>query len=257
MPARRGFACISPERRREIASKGGKKAHARGTAHRWTPEEARAAGKKGGALISQDTARMAELGRKGGKAKRKPRTVGGHDVGIDREVAAARREVETAQAESRLRGETIDALRKEVAGWEERTKHLGSVVLRAWEVLRKWWQWSKLEDRDEPFADALARAIAEDASHDAYALSEMRRLNEDLAASRAALEDVLWQEAHPNVEVVSRRRAEDDEKLWVAYDRSGNVNDTEWFAIAEGDTWKEALRNARRALAQEAGDATR
>lgn len=105
-------------------------------------------------------------------------------------VAAARREVETAQAESRLRGETIDALRKEVAGWEERTKHLGSVVLRAWEVLRKWWQWSKLEDRDEPFADALARAIAEDASHDAYALSEMRRLNEDLAASRAALEDV-------------------------------------------------------------------
>jgi len=170
-------------------------------------------------------------------------------------VAAARREVETAQAESRLRGETIDALRKEVAGWEERTKHLGSVVLRAWEVLRKWWQWSKLEDRDEPFADALARAIAEDASHDAYALSEMRRLNEDLATSRAALEDVLWQEAHPNVEVVSRRRAEDDEKLWVAYDRSGNVNDTEWFAIAEGDTWKEALRNARRALAQEAGDA--
>ena len=105
-------------------------------------------------------------------------------------VAAARREVETAQAESRLRGETIDALRKEVAGWEERTKHLGSVVLRAWEVLRKWWQWSKLEDRDEQFADALARAIAEDASHDAYALSEMRRLNEDLAASRAALEDV-------------------------------------------------------------------
>ena len=77
----------------------------------------------------------------------------------------------------------------------------------------------------------------------------------DLATSRAALEDVLWQEAHPNVEVVSRRRAEDDEKLWVAYDRSGNVNDTEWFAIAEGDTWKEALRNARRALAQEAGDA--
>ena len=83
------------------------------------------------------------------------------------------------------------------------------------------------------------------------------RAEADLATSRAALEDVLWQEAHPNVEVVSRRRAEDDEKLWVAYDRSGNVNDTEWFAIAEGDTWKEALRNARRALAQEAGDATR
>ena len=36
------------KRRREIASKGGKAAHALGIAHRWTPEEARLAGKKGG-----------------------------------------------------------------------------------------------------------------------------------------------------------------------------------------------------------------
>jgi len=36
------------ERQREIASKGGKAAHKAGTAHTWTPEEARAAGRLGG-----------------------------------------------------------------------------------------------------------------------------------------------------------------------------------------------------------------
>jgi uncharacterized protein len=45
---RRGFASMSPERQREIASKGGRAAHAKGTAHEWTPEEARTAGRKGG-----------------------------------------------------------------------------------------------------------------------------------------------------------------------------------------------------------------
>jgi GNAT superfamily N-acetyltransferase len=43
----RGFAAISPERQREIASQGGKKAHADGTAHRYTKEEAAIAGKLG------------------------------------------------------------------------------------------------------------------------------------------------------------------------------------------------------------------
>ena len=45
---RRGFACMDPERVRLIASKGGRAAQAAGTAHRFTTEEARAAGKKGG-----------------------------------------------------------------------------------------------------------------------------------------------------------------------------------------------------------------
>ncbi len=44
----RGFAAISPERRSEIARKGGQSAHARGTAHKFTKEEARLAGTKGG-----------------------------------------------------------------------------------------------------------------------------------------------------------------------------------------------------------------
>jgi len=45
---RRGFASMSPEKQKEIASKGGRAAHEKGTAHEWTPDEARAAGRKGG-----------------------------------------------------------------------------------------------------------------------------------------------------------------------------------------------------------------
>lgn len=45
---RRGFASMSPEKQREIASKGGRAAHEKGTAHEWTADEARTAGRKGG-----------------------------------------------------------------------------------------------------------------------------------------------------------------------------------------------------------------
>jgi general stress protein YciG len=44
----RGFASMDPGKQREIASKGGKAAHEKGTAHEWTAEEAREAGRKGG-----------------------------------------------------------------------------------------------------------------------------------------------------------------------------------------------------------------
>ena len=47
---RRGFASMSPEKQREIASKGGRAAHQKGTAHEWTSEEARNAGRKGGQI---------------------------------------------------------------------------------------------------------------------------------------------------------------------------------------------------------------
>ncbi|HEY8549831.1 MAG TPA: KGG domain-containing protein [Vicinamibacterales bacterium] len=47
---RRGFASMSPEKQREIASKGGRAAHLKGTAHEWTSEEARSAGRKGGMI---------------------------------------------------------------------------------------------------------------------------------------------------------------------------------------------------------------
>jgi general stress protein YciG len=44
----RGFASMDRNKQREIASKGGKAAHQKGSAHEWTSEEAREAGRKGG-----------------------------------------------------------------------------------------------------------------------------------------------------------------------------------------------------------------
>lgn len=43
----RGFAAMDANQQREIASRGGKAAHAKGTAHEFTSEEAAAAGRKG------------------------------------------------------------------------------------------------------------------------------------------------------------------------------------------------------------------
>jgi general stress protein YciG len=44
----RGFKSMDQMKQREIASKGGKAAHQKGTAHEWTSDEARDAGRKGG-----------------------------------------------------------------------------------------------------------------------------------------------------------------------------------------------------------------
>ena len=49
----RGFASMDPARQREIASEGGRAAHEKGTAHEFTSEEAREAGRKGGKARSQ------------------------------------------------------------------------------------------------------------------------------------------------------------------------------------------------------------
>ena len=56
----RGFASMDRNRQRAIASKGGKAAHQKGTAHEWTPEEAREAGRKGG-IVGQRRRRELEL----------------------------------------------------------------------------------------------------------------------------------------------------------------------------------------------------
>jgi general stress protein YciG len=50
--SRRGFAAMSPETQRRIASEGGKASHASGRGHRFSAEEARDAGRKGG-LVSR------------------------------------------------------------------------------------------------------------------------------------------------------------------------------------------------------------
>lgn len=64
---------MDPARQRAIASKGGKAAHAKGTAHEWTSDEAREAGRKGGEVVSRDRAHMAAIGREGGEARGRAR----------------------------------------------------------------------------------------------------------------------------------------------------------------------------------------
>lgn len=64
-----GFALLTPEQRKEIARKGGRAAQKRGRAHQFGSEDAREAGKKGGAKVSQDRAYMARIGAKGGRVK--------------------------------------------------------------------------------------------------------------------------------------------------------------------------------------------
>ncbi len=64
----RGFASMSSEKQREIARKGGRAAHERGTAHEFTTDEARAAGRKGGEAVSANRSHMATIGRMGGRS---------------------------------------------------------------------------------------------------------------------------------------------------------------------------------------------
>lgn len=67
--SKRGFASMDRERQREIASKGGRAAHQKGTAHQFTSEEARVAGRKGGEAVSRDRAHMSAIGREGGQSR--------------------------------------------------------------------------------------------------------------------------------------------------------------------------------------------
>ena len=74
---RRGFASMTPEKQREIASKGGRAAHAKGTAHEWTSEEARNAGRKGGQIS------------RGGRGRLRPEDMGGGAAGSNAGPVAA------------------------------------------------------------------------------------------------------------------------------------------------------------------------
>jgi general stress protein YciG len=68
---KRGFAAMDSEKRKALASKGGKAAHAQGHAHEFNSEEARNAGSKGGKAIARDRDHMATIGRLGGLARRR------------------------------------------------------------------------------------------------------------------------------------------------------------------------------------------
>ncbi len=72
---KRGFASMDQDKQREIASKGGKAAHEKGTAHEFDSEEAREAGSKGGKAAHEkgtahefDSEEARRAGSKGGKA---------------------------------------------------------------------------------------------------------------------------------------------------------------------------------------------
>jgi general stress protein YciG len=62
-----GFASMEESKQREIARKGGMAAHRKGTAHEFTTEEARYAGRKGGQQVSANRNHMIEIGRLGGR----------------------------------------------------------------------------------------------------------------------------------------------------------------------------------------------
>ncbi len=65
----RGFAGMDTQKQKEIASKGGRAAHEKGTAHEFDSNEARVAGRKGGLSVSQNREHMAAIGRHGGQAR--------------------------------------------------------------------------------------------------------------------------------------------------------------------------------------------
>jgi uncharacterized protein len=105
----RGFASMDRSRQREIASKGGRAAHQKGTAHEWTAEEAREAGRKGGETVSRDREHMAAIGREGGgarsaSARKRAETQRNESVVEDRSRVARGHRVDELGA-----GETVDA----------------------------------------------------------------------------------------------------------------------------------------------------
>ena len=92
---KRGFAAMEHDKQRLIASKGGRAAHEKGTAHEFTQDEARNAGKKGGEVVSRDRSHMAQIGKKGGERVSQDREhmaqigrKGGEAVSGDREHMA-------------------------------------------------------------------------------------------------------------------------------------------------------------------------
>src|SRR3954452_3154933 len=79
----RGFASMNAEKQREIARKGGRAAHEKGTAHEFTTDEARAAGRKGGERVSANREHMSRIGRLGGKRSAGRRATSAEQPGSD------------------------------------------------------------------------------------------------------------------------------------------------------------------------------
>lgn len=84
--AKRGFAAMDPAKQRELAQAGARKLHESGNAHKFTPDEARVAGAKGGQKIGQNREHMRAIGKKGGAKVAKDRA---HMAEIGKKGAAA------------------------------------------------------------------------------------------------------------------------------------------------------------------------
>jgi general stress protein YciG len=103
----RGFASMDQEKQKSIASLGGRAAHQQGTAHEFSSEEAREAGRKGGESVSANRAHMAAIGRKGGEASHRgsaanraaaPAPQQSVRVSLTRELDTGREQQMTSQA---------------------------------------------------------------------------------------------------------------------------------------------------------------
>jgi uncharacterized protein len=110
-----GFASMDERKQREIARKGGMAAHRKGTAHEFTTEEARFAGRKGGQQVSANRSHMIEIGRLGGRrsAERRRNRTAGQQVSsqVGEESPSQPQEV-AAGAEMRQHGGDMDEPRQ-------------------------------------------------------------------------------------------------------------------------------------------------
>lgn len=74
---------------------GGRAAHQKGTAHEFSSEEAREAGRKGGRAVSQNREHMSAIGREGGESRAASQTrrrsgANEEEIGISPQTAAPR-----------------------------------------------------------------------------------------------------------------------------------------------------------------------
>ena len=92
---RGGFAGMDRDKQREIARRGGHAAHQKGTAHEFTADEARAAGRKGGVSVSQDREYMSRIGRAGGLSSRVGRRGSGPALSAGKSQEPSRGRMET------------------------------------------------------------------------------------------------------------------------------------------------------------------
>ena len=101
----RGFASMDQSKQKEIASKGGRAAHAKGTAHEFDSSEARAAGRKGGMAVSRNREHMAAIGRRGGEARgQRARQIAQAGANLRSGTDAARQNTQAPPAAAGTRG---------------------------------------------------------------------------------------------------------------------------------------------------------